>query len=187
MLKMVKILIRWWQLCTLILCRIKQKLSVFPRYRKSLREANLAHEQILPCSCLKDWDAWSWHSVLSLGMLSTEFSMALRRMMRVVQDLERLPLLLFDVTGNGPVAGLSFILAVYNFIYPFLCPITHSLSGVTMKFLSYSPFFSAFYEFVSWLKCAQLGLQAKFKLRDCVLWAGHLVLVLSAKLVFKSS
>lgn len=147
---MVKILIRWWWLCILILFRIKQKLSVFPGHRKTLREANFSHKQFFSYSFLKDWDAWSWHSVLSLGMLSTEFSMALRRMMRVVQDLERLPLLLFNITVNGPGCWLCHLYLLYitsNIL--FYAPLHTVYQGLTWSFLvitcSFQLFMSLFH------------------------------------------
>jgi len=37
------------------------------------------------------------------------------------------------------------------------------------KFFGYNLLFSAFYKFVSWLKCALPGLQPKFKLGGCTL------------------
>lgn len=61
---------------------------------------------------------------------------------------------------------LSFMCAVYRLPTP-VCSIEHIFFRGYAKFFSYNLLFSAFCEFLSWLKCAMLGLQPK--LGGCIL------------------
>lgn len=58
-------------------------------------------QKILSYCHVKDWDALSWQCSHSWHADYKELNVTLGKMMRVVQNLERLPLLLFTRTGNG--------------------------------------------------------------------------------------